>query len=265
MTDASRRAPRQPAGIWTIERIVRAELLLLVPLLCATAAGLRHGSGAGSVLGLTAICLALVAIARGLSAVPARELAAPVINGLLVSAALAFVAVAILPRLGWYRPLTVLSGSMRPTFSPGDLIIVRPEPLRDVHAGQVIAYHVPVADHQLETHRVIRILRGGPNPIVQTQGDANNWHDPWNAELHGSTAWRLSLVIPAAGYAINALQSRLLHLVAVVAAPLLIALLALARLWDIPCPCPGAVARAPRNCARRSRRQRRASPGRRPA
>ena len=29
---------------------------------------------------------------------------------------------AILPRLGLYRPLTVLSGSMRPTFDPGDLV-----------------------------------------------------------------------------------------------------------------------------------------------
>jgi len=148
-------------------------------------------------------------------------------------ALLTFAGLVVLPRLGLYRPVTVLSGSMRPTFSPGDLIIVRPEPLRDVRVGQVISYSVPVGLHQVETHRVIRIIRGGDNPVVQTQGDANNWHDPWTAKLQGTTAWRLSVVVPYAGYAINALRSRTLHVMAVLVTPILVALLALAELWGL--------------------------------
>lgn len=152
-----------------------------------------------------------------------------------VAAAVAsLVAVAVLPQLGWYRPVTVLSGSMRPTFSPGDLIIVRPEPVRAVRVGQVISYQVPVGAHQVETHRVVRILRGGAHPVVQTKGDANNRRDPWTARLEGRTAWRLALVVPYGGYVVNALRSPRLHVATVLVAPGLIALLVLAELWDVP-------------------------------
>jgi signal peptidase len=159
-----------------------------------------------------------------------------VLKGLVAATAAVFVALAVLPHFGWYRPVTVLSGSMQPTFSAGDLIIARPEPLRGVRVGQVISYHVPVGDRQVETHRVIRILQGGANPVVQTQGDANNSRDPWTAKLHGRQAWRLSLVIPHAGYVVNALRGRTLHVAAVIVAPALILLLFLAGLWNIPVP-----------------------------
>ena len=143
----------------------------------------------------------------------------------------AFLLLAIAPRLGWFRPLTVLSGSMRPAFSPGDLILVRPEPMRDVRVGQAISFRVPVGAHQVETHRVIRLVRGGNHPIVQTQGDANNHRDPFTAELHGRIAWREAVVVPYAGYVIHGLRSRALRLAAVVVAPALIALLILLDLW----------------------------------
>jgi signal peptidase len=130
----------------------------------------------------------------------------------------------------------VLSGSMRPTFNPGDLVIVRPEPIREVRVGQVISYSVPVGARQVETHRVIRVLSGGAHPVIQTQGDANNWRDPWTAQLRGRTAWRLAVVIPYAGYAINALRSRTLHVATVVGAPAALCLLLLAQLWGVSLP-----------------------------
>ena len=144
-----------------------------------------------------------------------------------------FLALAIVPHLGLYRPVTVLSGSMRPTFSPGDLIIVRPERMRDVRVGQVISYHVPGGLRQLETHRVIRVLHAGDTPVVQTQGDANNWRDPWTAKLHGPIAWRYSFTVPYAGYGISALRSHRMHVASIIVAPALIALLLLAQVWGI--------------------------------
>src|SRR5439155_1538747 len=80
-----------------------------------------------------------------------------------------------------------------------------------VRVGQVISYQVPVGAHQVETHRVVRILRGGAHPVVQTKGDANNRRDPWTARLEGRTAWRLALVVPYGGYVVNALRSPRLH------------------------------------------------------
>ena len=110
-------------------------------------------------------------------------------RALLTVGVLMLLGLAILPRLGLYRPVTVLSGSMRPTFSPGDMVFLAPEPVSAVRVGQVISYRVPVGIHQVETHRIVKILKGGANPVVQTKGDANNYPDPWTARLEGATAW----------------------------------------------------------------------------
>jgi signal peptidase I len=219
-----------------IEQIVRAQLLLVAVILCVIAAFLVAQGSVLALVGVAAVGAGLVGVARLLATVPLRELADVALKGLVVAAAAVFVALAVLPHFGWYRPVTVLSGSMRPTFSPGDLIIARPEPLHDVRVGQVISYYVPLGGRPLETHRVIRILHGGANPVVQTQGDANNWRDPWTAKLHGRQAWRLSLVVPHAGYVVNALRGRTLHIAAVIVAPALILLLFLGGLWNIPVP-----------------------------
>src|SRR5207253_2946817 len=119
----------------------------------------------------------------------------------VVLAALALVGLGLVPRLGLYRPLTVLSGSMRPVFAPGDVVIVTPEPLRDVRVGQVITYEIPIADRHTETHRVVRVLHRGSRPIVVTKGDANTTADPWKAELHGNVVWRYRFRIPMLGRA----------------------------------------------------------------
>lgn len=139
----------------------------------------------------------------------------------------------VLPRLGLYRPVTVLSGSMRPTFSPGDMVIDTPEPVRDVRVGQVISYQVPVGIHQVETHRIVRILSGGAHPVVQTQGDANNHVDPWTARLGGATAWRMRAVIPHLGYVVNFLRAPALRTAAIVVVPALLALVVLLEIWGL--------------------------------
>jgi signal peptidase len=150
---------------------------------------------------------------------------------LLALALILFLALGVLPRLGLYRPVTVLSGSMRPTFSPGDMVIVLPEPVSAVRVGQVVSYQVPVGIHQVETHRIVKILQSGAHPTVQTQGDANNYHDPWTAKLEGNTAWRMVAVIPHLGYVVNFLRSPALQRAAIFVAPALLALLLLSEIW----------------------------------
>lgn len=157
---------------------------------------------------------------------------------LLALALVIFVAIGVLPRLGLYRPVTVLSGSMRPTFSPGDMVIVTPEPASAVRVGQVISYQVPVGIHQVETHRVVRILQGGAHPVVQTQGDANNWPDPWTARLEGGTAWRMRAVIPHLGYVVNWLRGSGPRIAAILIVPALLALLLLAEIWGLTGAAP---------------------------
>lgn len=78
------------------------------------------------------------------------------------------------PSLFGYKPLTVLTNSMKPTFSAGDVIIintkVEPE-LKDV-----ITYKHP-QDGRLITHRIIEVVERNGESFYKTQGDDNNVDD----------------------------------------------------------------------------------------
>lgn len=152
-------------------------------------------------------------------------------RGLMGFALLLLIFIALLPGLGLYRPVTVLSGSMRPTFSPGDMVLLAPEPLSAVRVGQVISYRVPTGAHQVETHRVVHVLQPGAHPLIQTQGDANNAPDPWSARLEGKTAWHMIAAVPHIGYLVNWMRSPSLRIAAIVLAPAILALLALLEIW----------------------------------
>jgi signal peptidase len=127
---------------------------------------------------------------------------------------------------------------MRPAFAPGDVVVVTPEPLRAVRVGQIISYRIPIGDHHVQTHRVIKVIRAGGRILVRTKGDANDAADPWTAQLHGTTAWRVRAVVPKLGWAIFWLRSPLVHRLTVLVAPLLLALIALLEIWRRPEPEP---------------------------
>jgi signal peptidase I len=149
----------------------------------------------------------------------------------LVVALLALAGLGLGPRTGAYRTLTVLSGSMRPLFGAGDVVIATPEPTRDLKVGQVITYSIPVGDHHVETHRVIRILKHGAHPVIWTKGDANPIRDPWTARLAQPTVWRQRWVIPYAGYLVMWLREPALRTLLVVLTPLFLAMVWLYEIW----------------------------------
>ena len=171
---------------------------------------------------------------RDRSARKSRSLADVLARLLLAFALLALVLLGLLPNLGWYRTETVLSGSMKPYFSPGDIVVVTPEATREVRVGQVISYHIPLGDHHVQSHRVIKVVRGGAHPLVRTKGDANAAPDPWTARLNGGTAWQVRAVVPKAGWAIVWLRTPAIRRFAIFALPLLLAILGLLRIWRAP-------------------------------
>lgn len=171
---------------------------------------------------------------RDRSARKSRSLADLTTRLFLAFALLALVLLGLLPNLGWYRTETVLSGSMKPYFSPGDIVVVMREATRDVRVGQVISYHIPVGDHHVQSHRVIKVVRGGSHPLVRTKGDANAAPDPWTARLNGSTAWQVRAVVPKAGWAIVWLRTPAIRQFAIFVVPLLLAILGLLRIWRAP-------------------------------
>ena len=142
-----------------------------------------------------------------------------------------FLAVGVGPHLFHYRTLTVLSGSMRPTFAPGDMLLVTPQAADQLRVGQVITYAIPIGDQHVETHRVVKILRREPTPIIITKGDANKAADPWQAELQGNEVWRVRGHAPKLGLLINSLRAPLIKLLAVLVAPFVLVALWLFEIW----------------------------------
>ena len=138
---------------------------------------------------------------------------------------------AIGPRTGLYRPVTVLSDSMAPTFSRGDLVISTPQPIGQLRVGQVVSFQIPVGDHRVESHRIVEILSGGVAPVVRTKGDANRAPDPWNAQLNGDRAWVVSYTVPRVGWLVLQMRNPLIRLLALFLAPALIVLRLLVRIW----------------------------------
>ena len=82
------------------------------------------------------------------------------------------------PKIGGFCPLIVLTGSMEPEISSGDLIIVKQVDGADVKENDVIAFFDPDGNGQsILTHRVVGITEKDGQTAFYTKGDANNTDD----------------------------------------------------------------------------------------
>jgi signal peptidase len=155
-------------------------------------------------------------------------------------AVLAFGVLAVGPHVLNYRTMTMLTGSMSPVIDPGDVTIVTPLPVDQVTAGMIIAYHIPLDDHHLVSHRVISVDHGADGSVtVQTKGDANDAADPWQATLQGHTAYQVRGVIPELGHVIQALRTPIVSQALVYGAPTLLAGWLLLSIWRPAAPTAG--------------------------
>lgn len=72
------------------------------------------------------------------------------------------------PSVFGFSPVYVLSGSMEPEFSAGDMIVIHPRPIYQL--GDVVTFY---SEGELVTHRIIGESRNG----FTMKGDANNVRD----------------------------------------------------------------------------------------
>lgn len=96
----------------------------------------------------------------------------------ILLAGTAIVLAVLLPRLGGATPYTVLTGSMRPHYPPGTLVVARPIDPEKLMVGDVVTYQLRSGEPEVVTHRIVQIattLDG--QRTFQTQGDANNVAD----------------------------------------------------------------------------------------
>ena len=106
----------------------------------------------------------------------------------------------VIPRLTGSTPYTVLTGSMRPTYPPGTLIVVKPHDPATLGVGDAITFQKESGDPEVVTHRIIESRRNskGETTFV-TQGDANPSRDknPVVAEQIRGKVW---YSVPYLGY-----------------------------------------------------------------
>lgn len=173
------------------------------------------------------VSLAAARVARGLMSLVAILA--------LLGAIASFVFVGIAPRALDYRTLTILSGSMRPVFAPGDVIVVTPIKPEDVRVGQVIAFNAPVDGSPMVTHRVTKVTHAKDGvPVIRTKGDNNPTGDAWSARLDRGDVWIMRGSVPHAGTVINALRRPVVRGFALWGALGLFVLVGLRSIWSAP-------------------------------
>ena len=102
----------------------------------------------------------------------------------------------IAPRIAGYKPFSVISPSMTPTYKVGTLVYVKSEDFGDIRTGDVITF---VINEQLQTatHRVVGIDE--ENRTFTTKGDANASNDG-SPVFYENVVGVVRFAIPKIGY-----------------------------------------------------------------
>lgn len=76
-----------------------------------------------------------------------------------------------------YKPLVIMSNSMVPVYSRGDMVLVEQvTPHMDIKVGDIIEYK---REDRVITHRVVKIIGDAPDKTYTAKGDNNQSNDPW--------------------------------------------------------------------------------------
>jgi signal peptidase I len=95
------------------------------------------------------------------------------------------------------RFMFIRSGSMRPSYEPGDLAVVYVGKNIEVNSGDVVLFSASIGP---TIHRVIAVENG----LITTKGDANDAPDISKIKQVDGKVW---CVLPKLGYAIDFLQT----------------------------------------------------------
>ena len=110
-------------------------------------------------------------------------------------------------RLFGLQPLTVLSGSMEPTYHVGSLIYVKEVDYKKLEAGDVITFMLD--EDTLATHRIVEVVPDDEDPDVlryRTKGDANDAEDG-SLVHYKNVVGTPVFTIPQLGYLANYIQN----------------------------------------------------------
>ncbi|WP_345346859.1 signal peptidase I [Rhodococcus olei] len=114
----------------------------------------------------------------------------------------------VVPRLTGSTPYTVLTGSMRPTYPPGTLIVVKPQDPTTLGVGDAITFQKESGNPEVVTHRIIESRQNskGERTFV-TQGDANPSRDQ-NPVVMEQVRGKVWYSVPYLGYVNNVITGK---------------------------------------------------------
>lgn len=117
-----------------------------------------------------------------------------------------------------YRYYDILTGSMEPSFSVGDLIFVKVTDPQDIQVGDPVTFNPGSTDDSYLTHRVtqkIENYQGSGAICFKTKGDANDTEDPF--VIDGSRMIGVvKLRIPFVGYVVQFVQSHYILIIVLI-------------------------------------------------
>ena len=121
-------------------------------------------------------------------------------------------------------PFTVLSGSMEPVFSAGDLIYVKEVDPFELEEGTIITFML--SEDTIATHRIVEVVPDAEDDTVirfKTKGDANESED--GGLVHYKNVIGAPIFsVPKLGYVANFIQEPPGTYVAIAAGALILAL-----------------------------------------
>jgi signal peptidase I len=127
------------------------------------------------------------------------------------------------------HPMTVLTGSMRPTIQPGDMVVDQSISPSQIRVGDIVTFRDPHGTRTI-THRVREVSISEGQARVTTRGDANDTVEKWQVPLTG-TVGRVVYQVPKIGYPVTWSHTRNGRLAMVSIPALLLAIWAMAKIW----------------------------------
>ena len=92
----------------------------------------------------------------------------------------------------------VLTGSMRPDYGPGAVLVTRQVPASSLRPGMIVLL-VPPGDHAAYAHRIATVSGSPDAPVITTKGDANRAPDPWHAKITAGSVNQVVGSVPGVG------------------------------------------------------------------
>ena len=164
----------------------------------------------------------------GSAAARPRSAGSRMATGLLVLS-LVLAALVGAAALAGFRGEVILTGSMEPALSPGDLIVVDSVAASQLRPGDIVSFRddrgVPI------THRVIEVrTRRNGDLAMTTRGDTNTASERWTTRPD-ATVGRHAATLPALGRVTNWTSTPVGRMLVFGALGLLLAGVALRRIW----------------------------------